>query len=462
MPRAAAENRSEPLVHDPASVIVIGGGFAGIAAATALVEAGQSVTLVEATRHGGGRSRSFYDRTLARTIDNGQHLVMGCYREMEQLLRRIGQSESSLQYQENLAVHMLQPGGKRVDLRCPPIPAPLHLAVGLLAMRGVGITHRLAALRAGLLLPGEIKRPNDNETCDAWLTRMGQTPAIRAVFWEPLIWAVLNDDPLVTSAAMLLAVLDEAFMGRREASRLGVPRLPLSSLYVERGLAYLRSHGANVHLGAPVRELEIDPERGAVTALTLRGGQRLPTQRVISAVPPGALLRLLPEAVADHLVFRDVARLQSSPIVNLWARLKTPLFDTPFVGLVGSPLHWIFDRDQIEGVSHNDGTLVCATLSGAHGFLADSSEALQDLFVGELSRYFPDRKIEVLAFRAIKEKQATISHAAGTYQRRPTTRSPVDGLWLAGDWVQTGLPATIESAVRSGHAAAREALPPGS
>jgi squalene-associated FAD-dependent desaturase len=450
---AAADDR--PVSVDP--VIVVGAGFAGLAAAAALVDAGQAVTLIEATKHGGGRSRSFDDKVLGREIDNGQHLVMGCYSETQIFLERIGQQSTGIHYQPNLAVKMLTPGGKEVDIRCPPLPAPLHLAAGLMGMRGVGILHRLSALRAGLLLRGEVRRPDDNETCDAWLERMGQTRTMRNVFWEPLIWAVLNDDPLVASAAMLVAVLEQAFMGERAGSRLGVPRLPLSKLYVNHGLEYLRKKGMDTRMGAPVRSFDIDEESGRICGVTLRGGETLRASKVISAVPPGVLLELIPETSRNHLVFQDVARLESSPIVNLWARLRRPLFDQPFVGLVGSPLHWLFDRDRIEGKTHADGTLVCATISGARGFLEDDSEVLRELFVGELGRYFPKTPIDVLGFRVIKEKRATISHAAGTYQRRPPVRSPIPGLFLAGDWVRTGLPATIESAVQSGHTAARAA-----
>jgi hypothetical protein len=205
--------------------IVIGAGLAGLAAAVRLIDAGHRVTLIEATKAGGGRARSFVDPASGRELDNGQHLVMGCYRETLAFLRQIGVHDG-IYFQRDLAIDMVKPGGKRAKLLCPPLPAPLHLAAGLLTMRGVGVLHKAAALRAGLLLSGEVRRPDDNETCDAWLRRLGQTAGIRAIFWEPLIWATLNDDPLVASAAMLMAVLERAFMSTRDASRLGVPRVP--------------------------------------------------------------------------------------------------------------------------------------------------------------------------------------------------------------------------------------------
>ncbi len=438
-------------------IIVIGAGFAGLSAAVRLVEAGRSVVVLEATKTGGGRSRSFHDNVTGREIDNGQHLIMGCYRETMAFLRAIGAADDVVQFQRNLAVHMVKPGGKRIDLECPALPAPLHLAAGLIGMKGVGWLHRAAALRAGLLLRGEVLRPDDNETCDAWLRRMGQTQTIRGAFWEPLIWAVLNDDPLVASAAMLVAVLDRAFMTTRDASSLGVPRRPLSEVYVDRAVAWLRERGSEVRFATPVRKLELDAE-GKVEGVLLKSGERIASRSVITAIPPNALLELLPESTLQHLVFRDVARLESSPIVNLWVVLDRPLLDRPFLGLVGSPLHWLWDRDQIEGRPTGEGSLLSVTISGARSFVHDQPEALRELFLGELARYFPTSKAKITAFRVVKEKRATISHAAGTYHRRPETRSPLRGLWLAGDWVRTGLPATIESASQSGHDAARALL----
>ena len=436
--------------------IVIGGGLAGLAAAVRLARAGRPVTVLEATRAGGGRSRSFHDSVLGREIDNGQHLMMGCYHDTQAFLRTIGSEDDGVYYQRNLAVNMVRPGGKTVALACPALPAPLHLAAGLLGMRGVGVWAKATALRAGVMLRNEVVRPDDNETCDAWLHRMGQTVELRNTFWEPLIWAVLNEDPLVASAAMLVAVLDRAFMSTRDASRLGVPRRPLSRLYVDHARAYLEARGATVRFGAPVRAIEV--EAGRAVGVRLRSGERCPADTIISAVPPHALLSLLPTSTKQHWAFADVARLETSPIVNLWAVVSRPLFEGPFVGLVGSPLHWLFDRDQIDPLPGREGHLISVTISGARGYVHDDVAALEGLFESEARRFFPSRDFKLLRFRAVKEKRATISHAAGTYHRRPETKSPIPGLLLAGDWVRTGLPATIESAVKSGHDAAAIAL----
>ncbi len=436
-------------------VVVVGAGFAGLSAAVRLAAAGRRVVLVEATARGGGRSRSFHHPATGLELDNGQHLMMGCYRETRAFLRAIGK-HSAIEFQRNLEMDMVRPGGGRVRLRCPALPAPFHLATGLLTMRGLGMLHKASALRAGLVLRGEAERPDDNETCDDWLRRLGQTQGVRSAFWDPLIWAVLNDDPLVASAAMLVAVIDRAFLGTRDASCLGVPRLPLSQLYVDDALEYLRQHGATLHMGQPMRTIETD-EQG-VAAVILRSGTRIETRTVVSTVPPAPLLRALPEAARSHPVFQDVAKLSTSPIINLWLLLdRAPFVDAPYVGLIGSPLHWLFNRSRIEG--HADGrVLLNCTISGARGLVDDMPATLLEMARTELARYFPDRPVQVLEHKIIKERTATISHAAGTYQWRPATRSPVPGLMLGGDWVRTGLPATIESACQSGHDAAAAVL----
>jgi hydroxysqualene dehydroxylase len=438
-----------------APVVVVGAGFAGLSAAVRIAAGGRKVVVLEATGAGGGRSRSFRHGPSGWDLDNGQHLMMGCYRETLAFLRAIG-TDAGVTFQRNLAIDMVKPGGARVRLRCPALPAPLHLAAGLMTMRGLGVLHKASALRAGLLLRGEIDRPDDNETCDAWLRRLGQTQGIRGAFWDPLIWGVLNDDPLVASAAMLVAVLERAFMGTRDASRLGVPRVPLSRLYVDDAVAWLRDRGSEVRTATPMRAIETDAD--GVTGVRLRSGEHIATREVVTAVPPSVLLEALPEAARRHPVFADCGRLGSSPIVNVWAFAdRAPWKDAPFIGLIGSPFHWLFDRSRIE--ERDDGpVLLNATISGARGLVDDRPDKLVELFAAEMQRFFPDRPIRISDAKVVKERRATISHAAGTYQRRPETKSPIRGLLLAGDWVRTGLPATIESACQSGHDAAAAVL----
>lgn len=445
-------------------VVVIGAGFAGLAAATRLAEKGLSPLLIEATAHGGGRARSYVDTPSGREIDNGQHLLMGCYHETLRFLDRIGQREA-LTRQKKLRVRLCA-DERNVDLRCPALPAPLHLAAGLLGMRGLAPHHRAQALRVGLALRSEVDRPDDHESCDAWLHRLGQGRAIRKCFWDPLIWATLNDDPLLSSAAMLLAVLERAFLGSAQDSCFAWPKVPLNPFYVQPSLDYLKQRGASLYMSQRVESIEV--EKGRIKALQLKKGPRLVADAVIAAIPPHALLPIWPapkQAGASEYL-QKIAALKYSPIVNLWVFLKQssaslPARIQPFVGALDSPIHWVFDRDAIESQrNRNREALINLTISGAHAFRHQSPAELQSFAQSELARLWPKNvpPPEVSRVLSIQEKRATIRHLVGSYNNRPEAQTPYQGLWLAGDWVRTGLPATIESAVQSGHHAADRLL----
>lgn len=437
-------------------VVVVGAGVAGLACATKLTEEGCNVVLIEATSHGGGRARSYFDPKIGATIDNGQHLFMGCYLETLRFLRRVG-SENELKLQSDLEVHLARPDApKRLRLRCPTLPAPMHLAAGLMKMRGLSVQDRLSVLRLGMVINQELQRPDDDESCDAWLQRMGQSPGLRRTFWDPLIWGTLNEDPLASSAAMLLAVVKRGFVSTQRASCFGVSRVGLSELYVKPSLEYLQKQGAIIHLGAPAKQ--ISPLSAQGITVTLKNGREIHARQVVLAVPPSAVPKLF-ESPWRHLpAIQSIQSLEHAPIVNLWARLDGPLkLKTDFIGLLESPLHWIFDRGRIEKTVASE-NLISVTISGARASVQDDAPQLQELLQAELFRFFGRQAPKITAFRAIKEHRATIRHAVGSYRQRPECDIEIPGVYLAGDWVRTGLPATIEGAAQSGHEAARLVL----
>lgn len=436
--------------------IVVGAGVAGLACATKLAEAGEPVTLIEATSHGGGRARSYHDPQLGAVVDNGQHLFMGCYVETMRLLRRIG-TQDKLRMQSDLQVQMLRPDGEgALRLRCPTLPAPMHLATGLMKMRGLSVQDRLSILRLGMVLNHELSRPDDLESCDAWLIRMGQSEGLRRIFWDPLIWGTLNEDPLACSAAMLLAVIKRGFVSTQRASCFGVSTVGLSELYVNPSLEYLNQMGAQVKMRCPVKKIVPLAEHGV--RVELKSKESLKAKAVVLAVPPDPLLKLFDSSWHQDPSLAAIGSLEHAPIVNLWARLDRPLkLGMEFVGFLDSPLHWIFDRGQFES-SPDAQNLISVTISGARAQVQDSPEQLQALLEAELKRFFGANAPKILAFRAIKERRATIRHAVGSYRQRPGCDIDIPGVYLAGDWVRTGLPATIESAAQSGHEAATTVL----
>lgn len=478
-------------------VAVIGAGVAGLAAATRLAELGHRVHVYEAAPVAGGRARSFVDPDYPAPIDNGQHLLMACYRESFAFFDRIASPRSALQFQPAIETTMVKRGGRVGRFAAPAsLPVNLGLALGIAKMRSLSWRARASALGLGAALGAGLpwSRPKtkpkgqaSTETVSKWLRRMRQPADVRALFWDPLCWATLNENPDHADAGLLWAVLRRAFFDRDADPRLVVPRVGLSELYVDPSARYLRARGGELRLATPVRELELGPDGHRVAGLRVKGDPQLRRyDHVVVATGPLAAQRLLgslhdfptddepaslrssrPAAWTELIT--KVGNLGRSPIVSLWARVDRVPFSGNFVGLVDAPIHWLFARDRIEGRAPpkvKSSSLrpasppvpvpesLTATISGASDLVGQSQAQLQSTLAATLRDWFPEHPTKILEFRAIKEKSATIAQTPATSARRPGIQTPVRNLWLAGDWVDTGLPATIESAALAGHRAA--------
>lgn len=443
--------------------IVVGGGFAGLAAATALAEGGGRVVLLEARPHLGGRARSWVDPDTGHVVDNGQHLFMGCYAETLRLLDRIG-ARDRLVLQPRLRVPFLDRGGRVSVLRLPPLPAPWNLAAGLLRLPGLPFRERLALLRVGREVarrtragaPPAALEALDDRCVSEWLAGLGQSSEASRRLWHPIAVAALNEEPERASAACFLAVLRDAFHRGSAGSRLGIARVGLSDLYVEPSLHYLRARGSETRARCQVRRLLV--ERGRCAGVLLPDGSRLGAGAIVAAVPPAELLEMLPAGVAADPAFAAAARLETSPVVSVYLWFGSPVTDLPLAGLIGGTWQWLFNRRAFAGASGgaHGVTLVC---SAARPLLDRPREQLVRLALDDLHAFVPaTRRAALRHAMVIKEKRATISPARGALALRPPSRTSYRGLHLAGDWVTTGLPPTVEGAVLSGHACARAAL----
>lgn len=442
-------------------VVVIGGGFAGLAAATRLVEAGARVTLLEKRPQLGGRAYSVADEATGDVVDNGQHLFLGCYRATRAFLARIGTADK-LRFQERLDVAFVDAAtGRPAHLSSPRLPAPLSLVAGLFGFGALPWRDKIAMLKvaAAIQFPSRLVAPaTDWETVDGWLDRMGQSHAARRAFFHPLALATLNDDPRTASAKQFEAVLREAFFGPGADGRLALSRVGLSDLYVHDARAWLQAHGATVRPGVAVERVVV--ERGVARAVELRGGERIAADAVIAAVPPHALGTLVDAELQEgETWWAGVAKLQPSPIVSVHLWLDRLVTDEELIGVVGSPLHWIFNRNRLVAVRDPGRSHLSLVVSAARALVDRASDEIVRLLVAELGRVVPAAaRARVVHARVIKEREATIAHAAGSEGLRPRCQSPVEGLFAAGDYVRTGLPATIESAVRAADSAAELAL----
>ena len=446
---------------------MIGAGVAGLAAATALAEAGKRVLVLEARGQLGGRATAFNDRETGELVDNGQHVLFGCYRETFRLLRRIG-AEGNVRTQPSLEVPYLDAAGRRSVLRCPRLPSPLHLLAGLLSWDALGWGDRLSVLRvAGPLLgarrtfrlKAEATNPSPDpvasafrrkdETVDAWLTRHGQRGRLREWLWEPLAVAALNQSPKEASAEPFVRVLAEMFGPSRSDASLVLPNRPLHETYALPAKAYIESHGGVVRLNALAR-VKIDA--GHVAGVDVRGEPLIRVSPVLAAVPWFALESLLTgDAAPMASITAAASRMASKPIVtvNLW--YDRVVMDDAFVGLPGREMQWVFDKRRAFGEAASHLSLVA---SGADALVGLDTATLVALAAREVASAIPGARDAVLKRgTVIREKRATFSLAPGE-PARPGVETPVQGLFLAGDWIETGLPGTIESAAVAGHMAA--------
>jgi len=434
----------------PFDVAVIGGGVAGLAAASALAEAGRRVLVLEARGELGGRATAFIDRETGELVDNGQHVLFGCYRETFRLLRRIG-ADGNVRVQPSFEVPYLDAAGRRSVLRCPALPPPLHLLAGVLGWDALPWSDRLSVLRVAMPLLRARVKPDAtrNETVDAWLTRHGQRGRLREWLWEPLAVAALNQAPTEASAGPFVKVLAEMFGSRRTDASLVLPLRPLHEMYALPARRYIESHGGDVRVNALAR---VRIEGGRVAGVDVRG-ERLPISCVISAVPWFALESLLVgDVTAMSSIVASASRMASKPIVtvNLW--YDRAVMDDLFVGLPGREMQWVFDKRRVFGESASHLSLVA---SGADALVGADTGTLVALAAREVAASIPGARDAVLRRgTVIREKRATFSLAPGE-PPRPGVETPVQGLFLAGDWIETGLPGTIESAAVSGHLAAR-------
>jgi len=436
--------------------IVVGAGFAGLSAAARLARLGRRVLVLEARGRLGGRATAFPDRETGEPVDNGQHVLLGCYTGTFEFLKEIGALDH-VRIQPQLGVTMIDRDGRRSRLTCPPLPAPLHLLAGLFDWDALSWRDRWSALGMAtpLRLARRQMRPNAHaiaaspgETVENWLIRNGQTERLRELLWNPLALAALNQPPEHAAAPVFARVLAEMFFGDPRAAAIALPIKPLDQAYAEPARRYIEQRGGSVRTGA--RAL-IRLERSRVVSVDVED-ERWQAPSVVAAVAWNALpLMFAGDTVPIADVLERARNTAPSPIVtvNLW--YDRPLVSEPFLGLPGRRLQWPFDKRLVFGgeVSH-----LSLVSSGAADVLALGNVDLVQTAQREVMEALPHaRAARLVRATVVREPAATFSLAPGQ-PPRPPTQTAIPGLFLAGDWVDTGLPATIEGAVRSGHMAA--------
>lgn len=456
-------------------VVVIGGGLAGITAALDCAAAGASVTLLEVRRRLGGAAYSFERGGLE--MDNGQHVFLRCCEAYRSLLRRLG-SERHVTVQPRLEIPVLAPGCKPYLLRRSSLPAPLHLAAALARYPHMTVLQRLGATRAALALmrlkPAE--EALDRETLGAWLARHGQGPAAIAALWDLVALPTLNVPAADASLALGAFVFRRGLLASADAGDIGFHTGTLADTIGRPAERELRHAGVEVRLGwraerleATATGLEVHGRGGAAAGgqeaeeldstpdhAADGAGSGVSAEAVVVALAHTRAGRLLEPLLGERASV--LAGLGTSPIVNLHIVYDRPVCEYGFAAGVGTPVQYLFDRSAAAGAPEGCQYLA-VSLSGAEREMGMSVDALRERYIPALEQLLPRaRGARVESFLATREHAATFRAVPGVAALRPGPRTSVPGLLLAGSWTATGWPATLESAVLSGHAAAAGVL----
>jgi len=432
-------------------VVVVGGGLAGITAALRLADAGRSVTLLEGRPRLGGAAFSFKRGDLS--IDNGQHVFLRCCDSYQWLIKRLD-AEADVVLQSRLNIPVLRADGRSAHLsRLPGVPAPAHLTGALVRYGLLSPADRLRAVRGALALrrldPSDASL--DARTLGAFLREHGQNDATIGALWGIVAVATLNLAPDDASLALAAKVFRTGLLDHAAAADVGYAGVPLGEVHSTKAQRALDKAGVEVLLSHRVESVEA----GTVRARGRDGTREWTPDAVVLAMPHDEALAAVP-ALRGTPVARAEG-LGAAPIVNVHVVYDRQVTDLAFAAAVNSPVQWFFDRTDTSGLER--GQYLAVTVSAADAIIDEPSKSIQARYIDELARLLPAaaRATVVDAF-VTRERRATFRQAPGTAALRPGPRSGLDGVWLAGSWTATGWPDTMESAVRSGIAAADDVL----
>jgi zeta-carotene desaturase len=454
-------------LHSPRSVLVLGGGLSGLSAACALADAGVRVTLVEKRPFVGGRVFSFRHPRIPGEIDNCQHVITRACTAFLDFIRRIG-GGADLHLQERLSIPFVDPATGVSVLEASELPMPLHLAPSFLRFKPLGMADKVriaGALLAMMRMTPEEREAWETQSFKRWLDGMDQTEAAVRMFWEPLVLAVCNARVALVSAAQALWVFQEAFLRSPRAGDMGWPRVGLTTLFADRAVAYLRARGGEVLTGQTALGLIVEADR--VTGAFGRDGRHWKADAVITALPPRAMIDLIPGVWKTNGFFVPATKLEMTSIVGVHLWYDRPVAPWDFCACLNSEIQWVFNKSRINRPPDKSGRgpvnsafeYLNIVLSDGDKYIPVGKEEMQAKFDGEMRRLFPAAgNANLVHCVVVKESEATFRPAPGIRSSRLPAETPIKGLVLAGEWTDTGWPSTMEGAVRSGARAAEVVL----
>ncbi len=451
-------------------VIVIGGGLAGLAGAVALADAGFQVELYERRPILGGRASSFIHPSSGERVDNCQHVLLGCCVNLLDFYARLG-------VRDRIAFHETIPfidESNRVSVIGPSrLPPPFHLLPSFLRLRTMGFRDKLSIVRtvSGMIRHVLTRRKTDSldvqhaaeapspGSMATWLAAHGATDRAVEAFWKPFLISALNDelDDIDVEYGVRTAV--RAFLINRRGYEVGLPAVPLGDLYAP-GIAYIEQRGGRVVLDRGVAGISTDG--GRVVSLSLQDGSSVEAGAYLSALPFDVLCRLLPADHGSNPYFAILSGLSVSPITAVHVWFDRPVTELDYAAVIGRRIQWIFNqsvRDPEAFSTGGKGAYLGLVVSASDEWMKMPQQTIIDQAMEDLGSLLPaTRQAELLKAIVVKEGRATFAPRPGCDALRPGPSSPLSNFFVAGDWVQTGWPATMESAVRSGYQAAEALL----
>jgi zeta-carotene desaturase len=433
------------------SVIVVGGGVAGMSAACALAEAGLRVQLVERRGYLGGRASSYRHPGVDEVIDNCQHVLFGCCTNLIGFYRRIG-VDKKIHWTRTMT--MIEPGGQRSELGPSWLPAPLHGLPSLLSAKAFTREDKKALMRAFQAFMRSVE-PESAQTLGTWLRQNGQTEGAINRFWRLVIASALNADVDEIALPYAAKVIRELFLNSAQAGAMGMSSVPLSELYAG-AEKFLRERGGDVVFNSGVESAKWDTETSGWSMNTRAG--TLFANYLVLALPFEAMAKLLPQmppAGGAEALAKQIDRQEHGPICSVHLWFDREITELEHAVLLDREIHWMYNKSRLQPRRDGKGSYLELVVSASHRFAALSREEAIDMAVRELGEFFPaakEAKLEKAVL--VKEVRATFTVPPGIDAFRPGSASPWPHCVLAGDWIATGWPSTMESAARSGHLAA--------
>ena len=433
-------------------VAVVGGGLAGMAAALAAADGGAEVVAFERRPVLGGLTTSIRHNGLF--FDNGQHVFLRCCTAYRGFIDRIG-ATGQVFLQDRLEVPVLAPGGARSSIKRSALPAPLHMAGSLATYRHLSVRERVRLVRPALALrrldPDDASL--DNASFGDWLTDHGQNKRAVDRLWNLIALPTLNVGAGEASLGLATKVFRVGLLDRSDGGDIGWSRVPLGELHGAIAARALEAAGIETVLGSPVGAIG----RAPLGAFTVSSGARSVVVDAVILATPLRVSASIGASIGSVAGAREAEALGTSPIVNVHLVLDRKVTDLPLAACVDSPVQFVFDRTVASGAK--SGQCLVISLSAADSYMATGSPELVSTFFEALRELFPAaRQARLVDAIVTREKAATFRAVPGTAAFRPPTKTEVPGLFLAGAWCDTGWPATMEGAVRSGQQAASQAL----